>query len=962
MLSSLSLLALLLACPAEVTDTYVTTDDLQALQDQLAAQDVTIVDLQTQLETLTTDVATLAEVEGLSATLADLDERVIALEDSSLVAADLEPYATDEDLAALGVRVDELDTLTAQTSSDLALVTATVAEIYSDYLTSADQAVLDSAITALQSAVNAITSDYLTSADEAALTSAIDTIQAAVDAIAGDYLTSADEAALASAIDAVQTQVDAIAGDYLTSTDDLSLLGYATEQWVTDHDYATLSELGDAEQDLSDAVDAVASDVGQLQSDTDGVADLLQYLAADTTNHEVVFTGANVLIQSGSEASDEGCPDEEASTGDSGDTGGVASTCLTGLGNLIIGYDEDSGDDDKTGSHNLVVGPRHTYDSYGGVVFGDDNAISGPWAGVLGGDHSVASGDAAVVIGGSTNTASGLLSVVLGGSDVQGIGEYSVAAGGQSNEASGNFSTVVGGYQNAAATTAVWGGVFGGELNAANESYTVASGGYNNTAGVTHASVLGGEGGNVSAGGDFGVVVGGYYNAVNTDAHGVAVGGYQLTAAGAYALAAGGGLSSSEGAMSSVVGSYGSTASGDQSGAYGAGSGTATDFGSGVFGGDTHTSSGYYSTAVGGYGGSAGAKWSTVLGGSANEASDECATVSGGRGNVASGVYSSVSGGDGNHAVGSDASVSGGYQNTANGDRSTVAGGSSGTADGDYSAILGGELTTATAENAVVVDGHDVGDIDDRLTTVEGAYVTSSTADSSYATVDDLATTRRATHDALAIASYHLDRETGDAVIDWSGNGGPTGLITDATWSGSGVSGGALEFDNTQWQYVDLGTDVSFDEEITVEAWIMTNGVAVNTAGDDDYQVVAGQYYDNGDATNAAYVLELRPDLEPQFSIGGLTSARDATLVTAGTWTHLVGTYDGSTIQLFVDGVLADSVSAPGALNTTTAPLYIGAHDASADQNTFNGLIDEVRFYDRALSADEVAARYADVD
>ena len=75
-----------------------------------------------------------------------------------------------------------------------------------------------------------------------------------------------------------------------------------------------------------------------------------------------------------------------------------------------------------------------------------------------------------------------------------------------------------------------------------------------------------------------------------------------------------------------------------------------------------------------------------------------------------------------------------------------------------------------------------------------------------------------------------------------------------------------------------------------------------------------------------------------------------------------MGTYDGSTIQLFVDGVLADSVSAPGALNTTTAPLYIGAHDASADQNTFNGLIDEVRFYDRALSADEVAARYADVD
>ena len=47
-----------------------------------------------------------------------------------------------------------------------------------------------------------------------------------------------------------------------------------------------------------------------------------------------------------------------------------------GLGNLMVGYDEADSDDVKTGSHNLVIGPRHSYDSVGGLVAGHDNEIS----------------------------------------------------------------------------------------------------------------------------------------------------------------------------------------------------------------------------------------------------------------------------------------------------------------------------------------------------------------------------------------------------------------------------------------------------------------------------------------------------------------------------------------------------------------------------------------------------------
>ena len=59
-----------------------------------------------------------------------------------------------------------------------------------------------------------------------------------------------------------------------------------------------------------------------------------------------------------------------------------------GLGNLMVGYDEADSDDAKTGSHNLVVGPRHSYDSVGGLVAGHDNEILSTFCALLGIDAS----------------------------------------------------------------------------------------------------------------------------------------------------------------------------------------------------------------------------------------------------------------------------------------------------------------------------------------------------------------------------------------------------------------------------------------------------------------------------------------------------------------------------------------------------------------------------------------------
>ena len=96
----------------------------------------------------------------------------------------------------------------------------------------------------------------------------------------------------------------------------------------------------------------------------------------------------------------------------SGNTAGA----LNGLGNLFIGYNEPEGGEQQSGSHNLVMGFSNDFTSYGGIVAGYNNVISGQLASVLGGSFNTASGDYSVVSGGGSNTASGDRSSVSGGS------------------------------------------------------------------------------------------------------------------------------------------------------------------------------------------------------------------------------------------------------------------------------------------------------------------------------------------------------------------------------------------------------------------------------------------------------------------------------------------------------------------------------------------------------------------
>jgi hypothetical protein len=169
----------------------------------------------------------------------------------------------------------------------------------------------------------------------------------------------------------------------------------------------------------------------------------------------IQFSGVNVQIISGA---------------------GKTNAVVNGEGNLVIGYDENPGGLSQTGSHDLILGEEQAFMSYGGILAGRKNTISGPFASVIGGFVNLASGEEASVSGGERNTASAAASTVSGGGKNTASFKEASISGGYENQASGENASVTGGVQNKA--SAIFASVSGGSKNTASGSSSSIFGGH----------------------------------------------------------------------------------------------------------------------------------------------------------------------------------------------------------------------------------------------------------------------------------------------------------------------------------------------------------------------------------------------------------------------------------------------------------------------------------------------------
>jgi RHS repeat-associated protein len=200
------------------------------------------------------------------------------------------------------------------------------------------------------------------------------------------------------------------------------------------------------------------------------------------------------------------------------------------------------------------------------------------------------------------------------------------------------------------------------------------------------------------------------------------------------------------------------------------------------------------------------------------------------------------------------------------------------------------------------------------------------------------------------VAAYAFDEGSGTIANDASGDFN-TGTISGATWTASGKHGGALSFDGIDdWVTVNGSGSLELTTGMTMEAWVRPSNLvgwacAVLKESTDDL----------------AYGLYVNDNLDqPGVWIGsefGTASVAGAAQVPLNTWTHLAATYDATTLKLYVNGVLAASEASDDPLRTSSDPLRIGGNSLWGE--FFEGFIDDVRVYSRALSAGEIGVDMA---
>jgi hypothetical protein len=91
---------------------------------------------------------------------------------------------------------------------------------------------------------------------------------------------------------------------------------------------------------------------------------------------------------------------------------------------------------------------------------------------------------------------------------------------------------------------------------------------------------------------------------------------------------------------------------------------------------------------------------------------------------------------------------------------------------------------------------------------------------------------------------------------------------------------------------------------------------------------------------------------------GGTHVAYSTTPLVVGEFYHVVGTYDGSSVKVYVNGALEGQSAVSVTVDYGTRPVFIGTSGEAVFDGKLNGVVDEVSIYNRALEASEVAARH----
>jgi hypothetical protein len=202
------------------------------------------------------------------------------------------------------------------------------------------------------------------------------------------------------------------------------------------------------------------------------------------------------------------------------------------------------------------------------------------------------------------------------------------------------------------------------------------------------------------------------------------------------------------------------------------------------------------------------------------------------------------------------------------------------------------------------------------------------------------------------IAYYKFDEGIGTTTANWGIGGtslnGTFGTGTSAPSWGNGKINKALSFDGNDYLTIPDDTSFNLEQNFSISGWFKTSATGVRTG---IFYLPAGGYVSIFVHSTNAFYFETRDNNNAYLGVSS-GSYHD------GQWHHFVASRDdyNDKLNIYIDGSLINSVSdtRTGSFNSTSGP-YIG-RDSSDFK--FNGLIDEIKIYNYALSADEIKQDY----
>lgn len=210
------------------------------------------------------------------------------------------------------------------------------------------------------------------------------------------------------------------------------------------------------------------------------------------------------------------------------------------------------------------------------------------------------------------------------------------------------------------------------------------------------------------------------------------------------------------------------------------------------------------------------------------------------------------------------------------------------------------------------------------------------------------------------VACWHFDEGTGGIAYDSSGNGND-GAIYGAEWT-DGVSGQALSFDGVN-DYIEVPYTSSFyPDEISIELWFNIQGIqnSIPCYGN-YYSVLLGTSLKESKSYH--FLLFQNQSLKVyMWNQTSYTTIMTPPLLT-NEWYYIVVTFDGSTMNLYLNGNLLKSKLRTNPIVKKPNDLIIGNEDNSycngdSLDSPFYGFIDEVSIYNYALSASAIEVNY----